>query len=88
MDGSLTVSSIHGVFQQGLWSGLSFPPPGHLPNPGIKPMSPVSPALQAASLPLSHIDMCIYVYIDLYFKKMKQKNVEKGDLDYSSASVP
>ena len=88
MDGSLTVSSIHGVFQQGLWRGLSFPPPGHLPNPGIKPMSPVSPALQAASLPLSHIDMCIYVYIDLYFKKMKQKNVEKGDLDYSSASVP
>ena len=66
----------------------SFPPPGHLPNPGIKPMSPVSPALQAASLPLSHIDTCIYVYIDLYFKKMKQKNVEKGDLDYSSASVP
>ena len=36
-------------------------------------MSPVSPALQAASLPLSRIDMCIYVYIDLYFKKVKQK---------------
>ena len=26
-------------------SGLPFPPPEHLPNPGIKPTSPVSPAL-------------------------------------------
>ena len=35
-------------------SGLPFPPLGHLPNPGIKPMSPRAPALQADSLPLSH----------------------------------
>ena len=27
------------------WVGLPFPPPGHLPNPGIEPASPVSPAL-------------------------------------------
>ena len=33
------------------WSGLPFPPPWDLPNPGIKPTSPVSPALQADSLP-------------------------------------
>ena len=26
------------------WSGLPFPPPGELPNPGIEPMSPASPA--------------------------------------------
>jgi len=26
-------------------SGLPFPSPGELPDPGIKPMSPVSPAL-------------------------------------------
>ena len=30
------------------WSGLPFPPPGNLPNPGIEPMSL---ALQADSLP-------------------------------------
>ena len=30
---------------QGYWSRLPFPPPGDLPNPGIKPRSPVSPAL-------------------------------------------
>ena len=29
------------------WSGLPFPPPGNLPDPGIKPGSP---ALQADSL--------------------------------------
>ena len=27
------------------WSGLPFPPPGDLPDPGIKPMCPASPAL-------------------------------------------
>ena len=31
------------------WSGLPFPSPGDLPNPGIKPRSP---ALQADSLPM------------------------------------
>ena len=28
-------------YRQECWSGLSFPPPGDLPNPGIKPVSPV-----------------------------------------------
>ena len=27
------------------WSGLPFPTPGYLPNPGIKSASPASPAL-------------------------------------------
>ena len=39
---------------QEYWSGLPFPPPGDLPNPGIEPESPVAPALQADSLSLSH----------------------------------
>ena len=26
--------------RQGHWSGLPFPPPGDLPDPGIEPMSP------------------------------------------------
>ena len=34
-----------GSSRQEYWSGLSFPPPGDLPNLGIKPTSPVSPAL-------------------------------------------
>ena len=38
-----------GLFRQECWSGLPFPSPGDLPNPGIEPASeyssPVSPAL-------------------------------------------
>ena len=37
--------------KQEYWSGLPFPSSGDLPDPGIKP---VSPALQADSLPLNH----------------------------------
>ena len=40
-----------GFSRQECWSGLPCPPPGDLPNPGIKPAPPVAPALQADSLP-------------------------------------
>ena len=40
-----------GFPRQEYWSGLPLPPPGDLPNPGIKPIPPVSPTLQADSLP-------------------------------------
>ena len=39
-----------GFSRQEYWSGLPFPSPGDLPNPGIEPASSVSPALQANSL--------------------------------------
>ena len=32
-------------FRQEYWSGLSFPSPGGLPDPGTEPTAPVSPAL-------------------------------------------
>ena len=41
--------------RQEYWSGLPFPPPGYLRNPGIKRTLSVSPALQADSLSLSHL---------------------------------
>ena len=34
-----------GFSRQECWSGLPFPPPGDLPDPGIEPESPASPAL-------------------------------------------
>ena len=37
-----------GFSRQGYWSGLPFPSPGDLPNPGIEPRSPT---LQADALP-------------------------------------
>ena len=38
-------SFVCGVFQAIHWSGLPFPSPGDLPDPGIKPVSPLSPVL-------------------------------------------
>ena len=38
--------------RQEFWSGLSGPPPGDLPNPGIDPTSPPSKALKVDSLPI------------------------------------
>ena len=43
-----------GFFRQEYWSGLSFPSPGDLPDPGIEPGSWIkagSPSLQADALP-------------------------------------
>ena len=41
-----------GFSRQEYWSGLPFPSPGNLFNPGIEPLSP---AWQANSLPLSQL---------------------------------
>ena len=40
--------------RQEYWSGLPFPTPGDLPDPGIDPEAPASPAWQVDSLPLHH----------------------------------
>ena len=40
-----------GFSRQEYWSGLPCLPPGHLPNPGIKPEFPVAPPLQVEFLP-------------------------------------
>ena len=37
--------------RQEYWSGLPFPSPGHLPNPGIKPRSPTTKAHSLLSEP-------------------------------------
>ena len=39
-----------GFSGQVYWSGLPFPLPGHLPDAGIEPMSPASPALLVDSI--------------------------------------
>ena len=45
MDCSHQVPLSMEFFRQEYQSGLPSPPPGDLPDPGIKPVSPVSPAL-------------------------------------------
>ena len=51
---ALQVPLCMGFSRQEQWGGFPFPPSGDLPNPGIKPESPASPALQAETLQLSH----------------------------------
>ena len=66
---------LQGFFRQEHWRGLPFPPPGDLPNPGIKPASLMSPALASKfftttatwETPSLH-DSCIYLKIWLSFK--------------------
>ena len=60
-DCRLPGSSFHGFSLQEYWSGLPFPPPGDLPDSGVKPVSPAFPAL--ISLPQSHLEVPdIYIY--------------------------
>ena len=64
IDCSQPGSSAHGTSRQQYWNRLLFPPPGDLPNPGIEPMSC---ALQAGSLPLSHWGRNIWPKISFGF---------------------
>ena len=59
--------------RQEYWSGLPFPSPGDLPNPGIEPRSPVlqadalpsePPAKGVYMLPMSYFGM-IYIHFSL-----------------------
>ena len=60
--------------RQEYWSGLPFPSPGDLPNPGIKPGSPI---LWADSLPSEPLGKLVEVSLvaqpvkNLYHRKMK-----------------
>ena len=50
--GAHQASPSMGFSRQEYWSGLPFPSPGDLPNPGIEPASLMSPDWQVGSLPL------------------------------------
>ena len=54
-----------GMSSREYWSGLPFPPPGDLLDPGIKPVSPASPALQVNSLALSYWGSPHIIYVDV-----------------------
>ena len=62
--------------RQEYWSGLPFPSPGDLPNPGIEPGSP---ALQEDSLPSEPLRMC---FLSFDIKKMLNNKICWGVLIY------
>ena len=60
-----------GFSRQEDWSGLPFPSPGDLPDPGIKP---ASPALQVNFLPLSHQRSRVYIFLSTTLSKTNWNN--------------
>ena len=76
-----------GFSRQQYWNGLPFSSPGDLPDPGIKPESPVSPV---DSLPLSHQgSLCmvhththICTYINLQDEESRvTRKIQEGQLN-------
>ena len=62
-----------GFSRQEYWSGLPFPSPGNLPDPGAEPRSP---ALHADSLPS---EQGIYELLMLYYRNLsKQRRGRRG----------
>ena len=54
-----------GFSRQEYWSGLPFPSPGHLPDPGIKPRSPTFQADTLTSEPPGNLCTVLSVYLIL-----------------------
>ena len=73
-----------GFSRQEYWSGVPCPPPGDLPDPGIEPASPLSPALQWDSLPLSHCRSLQWRVIGFYFRIYFSEFIAKS----SRVSIP
>ena len=57
-----------GFSRQGYWSGLPFPPPGDLPDPGIEPVSLASPALASRffTTSITWEDPSMTLYVENY----------------------
>ena len=69
-------SSSMGFSRQEYWSGLPFPSPGDLPNPGIEPRSPT---LQAEAL-TSDTREAIKLWINGYMYTQTHAHTHRGSL--------
>ena len=70
-----------GFSKQKYWSGLPCPPLGDLPDPGIEPASPTTPALQADSFLLGHWDSLVYLVAQLPPTAKKKDKTPKKTWD-------
>ena len=64
-----------GYSRQEYWSGLPFPSPGDVPEPGIEPNSPT---MQADSLPTGPLGKPLWFLDSRLKKKQKTKNKNKN----------
>ena len=67
--------------RQEYWSGLPFPSPEELLDPGIK-IKPVSPALRVDSLSLSHVCVCVCVCVCIHQEYKNIKPPTRFSLQY------
>ena len=84
-----------GFSRQEYWSGLPFPPSEDIPEPGIEPMSPVSPALACSfittvpSCAEAEIRACIeVVYFEELPKESGGEDKEEGSREGGRANAP
>ena len=86
MDCSLPGSSIHGILQVRILECVPLPSPENLPDPGIEPVSPASPALAGgfftAKTPGSYLQGGINSALEGFCKPhgafLKRNNDSKG----------
>ena len=77
---------VHGI-SQAIREWMLLPPPGDLPDPGFKPMTPVAPALQADSLLLKqqgspkYICRCTLIKEKKIFLKQRSEGEAKGNVN-------
>ena len=64
-----------GFFRQEFWSGWPFPPPGDFPDLEIEP---VSPALQADSLPAEPLRKPEVIFQNDFLKSLKSRGDLRG----------
>ena len=72
-----------GFSREEYWSGLLCLPLGGFPNPGIKSVSLVAPALQMDSLPLRHWGRPIYTLLYIKLVSTKDPLYSTGNSQYS-----
>ena len=84
MDCNLPGSSVQGIHQARILSGLPFPSPGHLPDSGIKLLPP---ALQADSYLLSHQETAYLILRSIWKKNNKDYCCKRKKKFWRSSSI-
>ena len=81
MNHSLPRSSVHEILKARIFSELRHPPPGDLPEPGIKPASFMSPALAGRSFTLAPPEKPSYA--SLLYQLLHDNNIFSSCLPIS-----
>ena len=76
-----------GFSRQEYWSGLPFPSPGHLPNPGIEPRSPTSQADALTSEPPGKPEVA-FIICPFQMRRLRALTLQRRALNPSLTPQP